>query len=230
MISDYEFVEKNQCLPIYRYDNSGNRIDNITEWGLRQFVNHYKDKKIRKEDIFHYTYAVLHNPAYRQKYELNLKREFPRLPFYDNFRKWAGWGKRLTELHIGYETIRPFDLDEHHKKTKQQKEDSAPKPKIKPKLKANKEKGIIEIDELTSLSGIPKQAWEYRLGNRSAPEWILDQYKEKKPRDPTIAEKFDTYCFADYKDHVIDLLRRVCTVSVETMKIIKEMEKNGVQK
>jgi len=61
------------------------------------------------------------------------------------------------------------------------------------------------------------------LGNRSALEWILDQYKEKKPRDQTIAENFNTYRFADYKAQVIDLLQRVCTVSVETMKIIEEM-------
>jgi len=62
------------------------------------------------------------------------------------------------------------------------------------------------------------------LGNRCAVEWILDQYKEKKPKDPTIAEKFNTYRFADYKEQVIDLLMRVCTVSVETMNIIREME------
>ncbi len=71
---------------------------------------------------------------------------------------------------------------------------------------------------------IQKEAREYKLGNRSALEWILDQYKEKKPSDPTIAERFNTYKLADYKDHVIDLLKRVCTVSVETVKIVKEME------
>jgi hypothetical protein len=58
---------------------------------------------------------------------------------------------------------------------------------------------------------------------RSALEWVLDQYKEKKPGDPTIAEKFNTYRFADYKEKVIDLLKRVCTVSVETMKIVEQM-------
>lgn len=193
---------------------------------------------VRKEDIFHYTYAVLHNPAYRKKYELNLKREFPRLPFYENFWQWAAWGKALMELHIGYETVEPFALEVVTAETKaehlQQKtmfdEAQEPeamfarKPKVKAKLKADKQTGIIEIDELTYLKGIPKIAWEYKLGNRSALEWVLDQYKEKKPKDPTIAEKFDTYRFADYKNHVIDLLKRVCTVSVETMKIINEME------
>jgi len=62
-----------------------------------------------------------------------------------------------------------------------------------------------------------------KLGNRSALEWVLDQYKEKKPTDPTIAEKFNTYRFADYKEHVIDHLQRVCRVSVETICIVEEM-------
>lgn len=66
-------------------------------------------------------------------------------------------------------------------------------------------------------------AWDYKLGNRSALEWILDQYKEKKPKDPTIREKFDTYRFADYKDQVIDLLARVTRVSVETQQIVMAM-------
>lgn len=225
-----------QNFPLYRYTDTGERIDNITDWGLEQFRNHYKDKKIKKEDIFHYTYAVLHNPAYRKKYELNLKREFPRVPFYKDFRQWAKWGKELMDLHINYEKAKPFALDVILSGTKNPKEDASPalmrdqhdkknkQPKIKAKLKADKEKGVIDIDELTFLTGVPKEAWDYKLGNRSALEWVLDQYKEKKPTDPTIAEKFSTYRFADYKEHVIDLLKRVCTVSVETMRIVKEME------
>ena len=84
-------------------------------------------------------------------------------------------------------------------------------------------KGEIEIDTQTTLRGVPAEAWEYRLGTYSALEWILERYKEKKPKDPTIAEKFNTYKFAEYKESVIELLGRVCTVSVETMKIVKEM-------
>ncbi|MFA5010672.1 MAG: type ISP restriction/modification enzyme [Ignavibacteria bacterium] len=239
----YDLLEKTQCLPLYRYDSTNKRIDNITDWGLEQFQNHYEDKKIKKEDIFHYVYAVLHNPEYREKYEINLKREFPRIPFYDNFKKWCDRGKRLMDLHINFESAEPYKLKlitsetkaEHLKEKKKlieevKESDALPtyKPKVKTKLTANKENGTIEIDELTTLAGIPKEAWDYKLGNRSALEWILDQYKEKKPKDPTIREKFNTYKFADYKEKVIDLLMRVCTVSVETMKIVKEMEKEKI--
>ena len=81
----------------------------------------------------------------------------------------------------------------------------------------------ITLDSETTLSGVPPEAWEYRLGNRSALEWILDQYKEKKPKDPTIRAKFDTYRLADYKEKVIDLLARVTAVSVATVRITREM-------
>jgi predicted helicase len=143
------------------------------------------------------------------------------------------------DLHINYEDAKPFNLKLIKSETKQahtkQKEFFskveepevlyAHKPKIKVKLKADKLTGVIEIDELTLLTGIPKLVWEYKLGNRSALEWVLDQYKEKKPKDSTIAEKFNTYRFADYKEDVIGLLKKVTTVSVETMRIINEMEK-----
>ena len=207
-----------QCLPQFRYDNEGNQHENITDWGLRQFTQYYNDEKIVKEDIFYYTYSVLHNPAYRTKYDLNLKREFPRLPFYDNFFQWVTWGKQLMDLHIDYETVAPYDL-----RVVDNSKVFDKKYKLKVKLKANPELGIIEIDEQTYLLGIPNEAWQYKLGNRCAIDWVLDQYKEKKIADETVAQQFDNFRFADYKDEVIELLKKVCTVSVETMKIVNAM-------
>jgi predicted helicase len=211
-----------QCLPFYRYTADGSRIENITDWALGQFQKYYKDKKITKEDIFHYVYAVLHHPVYRAKYEINLKREFPRIPFYENFHQWAEWGKKLMDLHLNYEIVESYPLERGEREGKAATGNSM---KIQPicRLIAHKEQGIIEIDTQTTLRGVPAEAWEYRLGTYSALEWILERYKEKKPKDPTIAEKFNTYRFADYKEQVIDLLMRVTTVSVETMKIVKEM-------
>jgi predicted helicase len=203
-----------QGVSLYRYEENGDRIDNITDWGLTQFQTHYNDSTITKENIFHYTYAILHHPAYRTKYELNLKREFPRLPFYPDFHQWTTWGKTLMDFHLNYETIEPHNL---------KRIETATKPNPKAKLKADKTTGRIILDDNTELMGVPSIAWNYTLGNRSALEWILDQYKEKKPKDPTISEKFNTYKLADYKEHVIDLLQRVCTVSIQTMEIIQQM-------
>ena len=204
-----------QCLPRYRYDKNGDRIENISDWTINKFVKQYGKTEISKEGIFYYIYAVLNYPAFRKKYLINLKREFPRIPFYNDFKKWSNWGKALMDLHLNYEIVQPYSLKEV---IVNETEDA------KTKLKTDKEAGVIYIDENLILTGIPKDAWNYKLGNRSALEWILDQYKARKPKDTTIAEKFDTYKFADYKQQVIDLLRKVCTVSVETMKIIDLME------
>ena len=122
----------------------------------------------------------------------------------------------VDALHFGFEAVVPYLLRRIDTEL-----DIIGSPKAK--LKADKDHGSIILDELTSLTGIPELAWDYKLGNRSALEWILDQYKEKKPKDPTIAKLFNTYRFADYKEKVIDLLMRVCTVSVKTMEIVGQM-------
>jgi len=223
LIYSYDLLEKTQCLPLYRYTTTGDRVDNITDWALAQFRARYQTSEVSetsevsRQDIFHYVYAVLHHPAYREKYAINLKREFPRIPFYDDFWQWAEWGKELMELHLNYEQAEPYPL------AREDKDPESVRKAIVPRLMARKETGVIEVDTLTTLRGVPSEAWDYRLGTYSALEWVLERHKERTPKDPTIREKFNTYRFADYKEPVIDLLRRVCAVSVETMKIIRQM-------
>ena len=171
---------------------------------------------ITAEEIFAYTYGVLHDPAYRREYTVDLLREFPRLPFYPDFHRWAEMGQRLLDLHIGFESAEPYPLERHDNKMGLTRSE--------PSCGRTGSGGTITLDERTTLSGVPdRRAWEYRLGSRSALEWVLDQYKEKKPRDPTILEKFNSYRFSDHKEKVIDLLERVCRVSVETMEIVDSM-------
>jgi len=218
---DLHFTGDTQYLSQYCYDEHG-RLDNITDWALKLFQENYQDETITKENIFRYVYAVLNNPAYQKKYAINLKREFPRIPFYTDFWKWANYGKKLIELHVNYETVKPYLLKREDKKYPTTK---AP-PLYKAKLKADKIAGTIELDTITTLKGIPQEAWQYKLGNRSAVEWVLEYYKERNPKDPTIKDKFNTYRFVDYKEQVIDLLQKVCTVSVETIEILNQMTIN----
>ena len=167
---------------------------------------------------------MLHNPIYCEKYAQNLKREFPRVPFYADFWRWTEWGKALLELHIGYETVEPWSLERiDTADEKSRKAALAPKAM----LKANYDAGTIQLDSETQLTGVPPEAWTYKLGNRSALEWVLDQYKEKTLKDPTVREKFNTYRFADHKEKVIDLLKRVTRVSMETTRIIEAMRRHA---
>ncbi len=216
---DLHFNGDSQCLPLYRYTKDGQQVDNITAHALKQFKGHYEDESITRLNIFHYVYAVLHHPAYREKYKLNLKREFPRIPFYEDFWQWVGWGQTLMDWHLQFETAPLYALQRVDKPPQPDKAPIRPKAK----LKADKPAGTIELDSVTTLKGVPAIAWDYKLGSRAALEWVLECYKERNPRDPTIREKFNPYRWAAYKEQVIELLQRVCTVSVETMKIIAAM-------
>jgi predicted helicase len=123
------------------------------------------------------------------------------------------------QMHLDYERVKPYFLQREDRQAETLRQP------LMPRLIAHREQGSIEIDTNTTLKGIPSEAWSYQLGTHSALEWLLDRYKERKPKDPTIREKFNTYRFADYKEEVIDLLQRICAVSLETMKIITEMPK-----
>ncbi|MEY3219947.1 MAG: hypothetical protein RIT27_1304 [Pseudomonadota bacterium] len=210
----YDFLEKTQFLPLYSYDKNGLKQENITDWGLEQFKQHY-NLAITKREIFHYVYAVLHDPRYREKFALNLKTEFPHIPFHNDFKKWAEIGEQLIKLHADFETVEAYRLE---------RVEISSKGIYKCRLKADKVSNAIELDSETVLKGIPESAWDYQLGNRSALEWVLDQYKEKTPKDPTIKAKFHRYRFVEHKESVIELLEKVCRVSVETIALIKQLE------
>ena len=173
-VHSLDMLEKTQCLPLYRYTPDGERVSNITDWGLRRFREHYGDESITAGDIFAYIYAALHDPEYREKYAVDLLREFPRLPLYRDFGAWARMGRELLDLHIGFESAEPWPL--------KRVEQSARRNKVI--LGAAKERGAIVLDSRTTLTGVPPEAWEYRLGSRSALEWVLDQYKEKQAPRP----------------------------------------------
>ena len=234
-IADFHlFFDGAQCLPLYRYEKDGERVCNITDWAMRHINDHYekgwgKDfariypDGIAAEDIFAYAYAVLHDPVYRYDYANDLLREFPRLPLYHDFDIWARMGRQLLDLHLNFETAAPYPLERRDKPSASPSANGGGGLPPRPRLKADKERGIIVIDDQTSLHGIPEDAWRYKLGSRSALEWVLDQHKEKKPRDPTIRAQFDNYRLADRKERLIDLLAKICAVSVQTMEVVDGM-------
>jgi predicted helicase len=230
-IADYHVTGDAVAAPASLAASAIGSHDNITDWALKQFQQHYhpgpgrKPAAITKEALFHYVYAVLHDPLYRDKYAQNLKREFPRVPLYGStvahFEQWAAWGQALMALHIGYEAVEPWGVTRTDTPdTKARAAGQHPKSI----LKSVPEEGRILIDSETVLAGIPPEAWAYKLGNRSALDWVLDQHKERKPKDPTIREKFDTYRFADHKERVVTLLARVARVSVETVRLVDALK------
>ena len=226
IIFDYGFGARDTYgIPFYRFDEKGKRVENITDWSLNQFQTHYKDNKITKENIFYYTYAVLHHSEYVEKFQLNLKKELPRIPFYTDFFTMSKLGKELFETHLNFETAEPMQLKEIVNEKIENPE---------PRLKADKNNNQIIIDDKLTLLNVPKQVWEYRLGNQSAVEWVLEQYKEKKVRDKSINTKiqegiFKAYKFADHKEFVVDLVKQICTVSVKTVDLVGKIKRNKIK-
>jgi predicted helicase len=229
-VADLHFgaaIDAYQQVPRYVFAD-GERVDNITDWALNRFAEHYEKGKgrrsrpITKDGIFGYVYAVLHDPLYREQFSQDLLRELPRIPFYPDFWRWAELGQALINLHSGFEHAAEFTLKRVDLKDERARRAGTA---VRPILKSNKDEGSITIDTETTLQGVPVTAWGYVLGNRSAIDWVLDQYREKTPRDPVIRERFPAYKFADHKEDVIALLKRVTTVSVETMRIVESMRR-----
>ena len=201
-----------QCFPFYIYDEDGtNRRENITDWALTECRSHYKDDTITKWDIFHYNYGLLHHPVYREKYEANLKRDLPHIPFTKDFWGFAKAGERLADLHVNYETQPEYD-----KLKFIQNPDVLLNWRVE-KMKLSKDKTQIVYNDFLTLDGIPEKAFDYRLGTRSALEWIINQYCVKIDKRSGIVNDPNR---ADDPQYIVKLIGKVITVSLETVGVV----------
>jgi predicted helicase len=219
-IPDLNFYsDPQQSFSFYIYDKDGsNRRENITDWSLEQFQTHYQDPTITKWDIFHYTYAVLHHPHYRTRYAANLKRELPRIPFAPTFRPFATAGKRLAEIHIHYEQQPEYPL-------KQQENKDLPIDWRVEKMRLSKDKTQLKYNDFLTLTGIPPEVFEYRLGNRSALHWVIDQYQVSTDKRSGITNDPNRL---DDEEYIVRLIKQVITVSLETVQIVNDFPDLGL--
>ncbi len=208
-----------QCFPLYTYDADGtNRRENVTDWALSTFQRHYGDAGITKRDIFHYVYAVLHHEAYRARYEGNLKRQLPRVPLAPDFHAFAEAGAKLAALHVGYEDAAEYPLREV------EAEGEAMEWRVE-KVRFRQDKAAIRYNAFLTLEGIPEKAHRYRLGNRSALEWLVDQYRVRHYKRYDITH--DPNDPSD-KWRIVRLLKQVTTVSVETVETVEALPELGL--
>ena len=226
LIIDFGCIDGTQSIPIWEYDEKG-KSSNVTKYGLDLFRKHYKNRRITGDDIFYYTYAIFNDPKYGKKYQFNLQRNFPRIPLARNFRQWSKMGRKIFDLHSNFECTKEYNLyrvDRHVRKNE-----------IKLQLKTEKtDRGAtvkIVIDDSTTLENVPKEVLEYTIGSRNPLKWVLEFYKESKNQiqeescnDKAVRDRFNTYNFADHKEDLITLLRKVATVCVETVRLRKELE------
>ena len=209
--------------PLYVYENGEKKL-NITDYAIKEFQNKYKDKATA-ENIFAYCHAVLSSPKYQKEYEENLKIDYPRIPLYKNFDRFVELGKRLIKLQTEFENVEPNKDLKIEKDFKYMPEDFS-------MIKLNKEKGIIIFDGKNRIENIPKKAFDYKIGTRSALDWIIDYYKPKKlnpqkelHHKTLIENGLNSYDYKNIREYLFELIPKVIEISVKTVDIFKELEK-----
>ncbi|MBS0198082.1 MAG: DEAD/DEAH box helicase [Planctomycetes bacterium] len=210
------------------------RRDAITDAALKTFRTAY-GPKVTKEDIFYYVYGVLHSPEYRTRFASNLKKELPRIPQTKNeadFRAFSKAGRDLAHWHLNYETIDPYPVEEHsdalaldpNKHYLVQKMTFA-RPSPEQKAKGEKwDKTRIVYNSHITLSGIPLEAYEYVVNGKPAIEWVMERYQVTRDKDSGIPNDPNDWA-REHKQprYILDLVKRVVRVSIETMKIVKSL-------
>jgi predicted helicase len=210
-----------QCFPLYVYSEDGSgQQDNISDWALKEFQTHYKDRQISKLDIFHYIYTVLHHPQYRERFAANLRRELPRIPYAPDFHGFAAAGKQLADLHVNYEQQPEY----YWQRIENRKAQLSYRVE---KMKLSKDKTSIIYSEFLTIAGIPPETHEYRLGNRSALEWVIDQYRVSTDKRSGITNDPNR---PDDPEYIVRLIGQVITVSLETVKIVGSLPPLEVSK
>ncbi|MBS1902142.1 MAG: N-6 DNA methylase [Bacteroidetes bacterium] len=215
ILPDVQLTPNSQCFAFYTYNEDGtNRKENITDWALEQFKTKLKTKKeVTKWDIFYYIYGILHHPEYRTKYAANLRRELPRVPISPDFFRISELGKHLADLHVNYESAKEFDLEEEWRKG------SVLNLRVE-KMKLTKDKASLIYNADLTLRGIPPEVFDYKLGNRSALEWVIDQYQVSTDKRSGITNDPNR---EDDEGYILRLIKQVITVSLETVKAVKEI-------
>jgi predicted helicase len=220
-------------LPRYTYRAIGNgddlfssleepgpeRVDNITDAALADYRSTY-GPEVTRDEIFYYVYGLLHSPDYRSQFSADLKRSLPRIPKVADFHGFAEAGRKLARLHIGYESVQPYPLEEKV---------TGPTPTPlnelyrvqKMKFKSKDDRSTIVYNSRVTVSGIPERAYCYQLGARSAVEWIIDRYQVKTDKASGIVN--DPNDWSEDPRYIIDLLGRIVAVSLETMDIVEAL-------
>jgi predicted helicase len=199
------------------------RVDNITDGILSDYRKSY-GSGVSKDDIFYYVYGLLHSPVYRSEFAADLKKMLPRIPKVKDFKGYSEAGRELVALHIGYEAVSPYPLEETITEAPGLSEKTLYRVQ---QMAFGKSKGVakdrsrIVFNSHVALSGIPDETYLYMLGARSAVEWIMERYQVKTDKANGIVN--DPNEWSDDPRYILDLLKRIVTVSVESVKIIDSL-------
>lgn len=249
-IPDLQLQFNGQCFPLYWYDDSTADIadlfsapqsemdryvrrDSVTDWILSTARKQY-GSRVTREDIFYYVYGILHAPDYRTTFAADLKKSLPRLPLVespDDFWAFSRAGRSLAELHLGYEHVEPYagcriffaPLTNRGDEISYLIDDKMRFGKLDSKTA---DKRIIHYNAGITIENIPLEAYDYVVNGKSAIEWVMERYAVKTDPASRIENNPNDWCREhDDPKYIYNLLLRIITVSLETMKIVRSLPK-----
>ena len=218
----YEKLDKPNQLPGMEVSNSDYvRRDNISDATLAMFRAAYH-AAISKDDIFYYVYGILHSSEYRQRFESDLKKMLPRIPLAGDFTAFANAGRQLAEWHLNYETVEPYPLQEVSPKLGLDPKEHYRVQKMNfGKSNGKPDKTTIVYNSNVTLHGIPLRAYEYVVNGKPALEWIMERYAVTVDKDSGIRN--DPNDWSDDPKYILNLVKRMVRVSLETMQIVNSL-------
>ena len=241
-------VATGQCFPLWLYeavpetepdmlselDTGGGvrRREAITDYALNLFVAAYPTETIGREDIFHYIYGLLHSEDYRQRFRANLAKELPRIPCVasvEDYFSFRDAGRRLGELHVSYESADryPADIDTGGASLDGMDPETAYRvSKMRhPGTGRNEDRTTVIYNRYITVRGIPEEAWDYVVNGKPALRWVMERQCVKTHKASGIVSDANRYAIDTVGDprYPLDLLLRVITVSLETMKIVRAL-------
>ncbi len=227
-----------QCFPLAYYEaavdgaklfnSSGDIVkrDGITDKILSVYRSVY-GKELTKDDIFYYVYGILHSPEYKRRFASDLKKMLPRIPFAADFWAFSEAGRKLADLHLNYESAKPYAVKQSSDRLALDKEELYKVQKMyfgKPKVKGGPkvDKTTIVYNSHITITAIPLEAYEYVVNGKPAIEWITERYQITKDKDSGIVNDPNDWA-TEHEDaeYILRLLKSIITVSLETMKIVK---------
>jgi predicted helicase len=239
IIPDLEIVSKSQCFPLYTYQSAekkpveldlgdaakdGRRI-NVSDFALQEYCAAYSGAKIGKEDIFYYVYGILHSPEYKTRFSSDLGKMLPRIPFAEDFWAFSKAGRKLAEIHLNYETAKPHPVKEQRDELGL---DIARQYEVQ-KMRFGKsgkeaDKSVIQYNSHITLTGIPLAAYDYVVNGKPAIEWIMDRYQLTTDKDSGITNDPNDWAREhNAPKYILNLLKSIITVSLDTMKIVNSL-------
>ncbi|CAC5339772.1 conserved hypothetical protein [Planktothrix rubescens CCAP 1459/22] len=219
----YTYEKQSDLGELFSTANTGEyvRKENIPDSILKEYQKVYQDKTITKEDIFYYVYGVLHSPEYKQRFASDLKKMLPRIPYCEDFWAFSKAGRELAYWHLNYETIEPYEVKEWKKELYLDAEDYRVEKMVFGKNKDGVDKTTIIYNSKLTLSQIPLETYDYIVNGKSALDWVMERYKFTKDKDSDITNNPNDW--SDDPRYIVDLVKRIVRVSLETVKIVKSL-------